>query len=37
MVDSFMLLLLADLDWKFTDIIYVKSWEEKDCGMQYVG
>ena len=27
----------SDLDWKSTDVIYVLSWEEKDCGMQYVG
>ena len=40
-MDSFMLLPLSDLDWKFTDIIYIISWEENDrdndCDMQYVG
>ena len=34
---QFSVITNSDLDWKSTDVIYVLSWEEKDCGMQYVG
>ena len=32
---QFSVITNSDLDWKSTDVIYVLSWEEKDCGMQY--
>ena len=27
----------TDLDWKSSDLIYLLKWNEKKCGMQYVG
>ena len=26
----------SDLDWRSTDVLYVLSSEERDCGIQYV-
>ena len=27
----------SDLDWKSIDLIYVLTWKNKNCNMQYVG
>ena len=33
---QFSVVMKSDLDWRLIDVIYFLSWEEKDCGIQYV-